>query len=112
MKAKMREARLVSDMASLEERVKETEKVHIEFHDGAPHFASKDGNFTFAVNGRAQVGSQYNFINEVAPPTGNNRQTNGTAVRHFAVPALVLKARFSRSGITNSSTTSVGAMVR
>ena len=72
MKAKMREARLVSDIASLEERVKEGEKVHIEFHDGAPHFASKDGNFTFAVNGRAQVGSQYNFINEVAPPTGNN----------------------------------------
>ena len=64
MKAKMREARLVSDMASLEERVKESEKVHIEFHDGAPHFASKDGNFTFAVNGRAQIASQYNFIND------------------------------------------------
>ena len=76
MKAKMREARLVSDMASLEERVKESEKVHIEFHDGAPHFASKDGNFTFAVNGRAQVGSQYNFINEVAPAYRQQRQTN------------------------------------
>jgi phosphate-selective porin OprO/OprP len=72
LKAKMREARLVSDIASLEERVKESENVHIQFHDGAPHFASKDGNFTFAVNGRFQAGSQYNFINDVLPPTGTN----------------------------------------
>jgi phosphate-selective porin OprO/OprP len=72
MKAKMREARLISDIGSLDERVKESEKVHIQFQDGAPHFASKDGNFTFAVNGRAQLASQYNFINDVAPPTGNN----------------------------------------
>src|SRR6188768_3474398 len=41
LKAKMMGARLTSDLASLEERVKETEKVHIEFHEGAPHFASK-----------------------------------------------------------------------
>ena len=69
MKAKMREARLVSDMASLEERVKESEKVqHLNFHDGAPHFASKDGNFTFAVNGRAQIASQYNFIKRFCAP--------------------------------------------
>jgi phosphate-selective porin OprO/OprP len=72
LKAKMREARLVSDMGSLEERVKEAEKVHVDFLEGAPHFASKDGNFTFALNGRMQVGSQYNFINDVLPATGSN----------------------------------------
>ncbi len=72
LRAKMREARLVSDIASLEERVKDTEKVHVEFHDGGPHFSSKDGNFTFAMNGRIQAGSQYNFVNEVAPATGTN----------------------------------------
>ena len=37
-----------------------------------PHFASKDGNFTFAINGRMQVASQYNFINDVLPATGTN----------------------------------------
>jgi phosphate-selective porin OprO/OprP len=72
LKAKMREARLVSNIGSLEERVKEAEKVHVELIEGAPHFASKDGNFTFAMNGRMQVGSQYNFINEVLPATGSN----------------------------------------
>ena len=65
-------ARLASDIASLEERVKETENVHVEFNDGGPHFASKDGNFTFAMNGRMQAGSQYNFINDVLPATGSN----------------------------------------
>ncbi|MDN5936539.1 MAG: OprO/OprP family phosphate-selective porin, partial [Nitrosospira sp.] len=72
LKSKMMGARLTSDIASLEERVKETEKTHIAFHDGAPHFVSKDGNFTFAVNGRIQAGSQYNFINDALPATGNN----------------------------------------
>lgn len=72
LKSKMMGARLTSDIASLEERVKETEKVHIGLHDGAPHFSSRDGNFTFAVNGRMQVGSQYNFINDVLPATGAN----------------------------------------
>ncbi len=72
LKAKMREARLVSDLSSLEERVKEAEKVHVEFHDGGPHFASKDGNFTFAMNGRIQASSQYNFENEVLPAFGSN----------------------------------------
>jgi phosphate-selective porin OprO/OprP len=72
LKAKMMGARLTSDLASLEERVKEAEKVHVEFHDGGPHFASKDGNFTFAMNGRIQAGSQYNFVNDVLPATENN----------------------------------------
>ena len=34
-------ARLASDIASLEERVKEAEKVHIEFHDGASAFCKQ-----------------------------------------------------------------------
>jgi phosphate-selective porin OprO and OprP len=72
LKAKMMGARLTSDLASLEERVKEAEKVHVDFNDGGPHFASKDGNFTFAMNGRMQAGSQYNFVNDVLPATGNN----------------------------------------
>lgn len=72
LKAKMMGARLTSDLASLEERVKEAEKVHVVFQEGAPHFATKDGNFTFAINGRMQVGSQYNFINDVLPATGSN----------------------------------------
>lgn len=72
IKEKMAGARLVSDVASLNERVKEAEKVHVGFDEGAPHFSSKDGNFTFAVNGRMQVGSQYNFINDVLPATGTN----------------------------------------
>jgi len=72
LKAKMREARLVSEIASLDERVKDAEKVHTEFTEGAPHFSSKDGNFTFAVNGRIQGGSQYNFLNDVLPATGSN----------------------------------------
>jgi phosphate-selective porin OprO/OprP len=84
LKAKMREARLASDIASLDERVKDAEKVHIEFHEGAPHFASKDGNFTFALNGRMQVGSQYNFINDVLPATGDhlpNELNSGVTLR-------------------------------
>src|SRR3954454_10799209 len=84
LKAKMREARLVGDVASLEERVKEAEKVHIEFREGAPHFATKDGNFTFALNGRMQVGSQLNFVNDVLDPTGTNAPNelnNGVALR-------------------------------
>lgn len=72
LKAKMMGARLTSDLASLEERVKDAEKVHVDFNDGGPHFASKDGNFTFAMNGRAQGSSQYNFVNDVLPATGSN----------------------------------------
>ena len=77
-------ARLVSDLGSLEERVKETEKVHVDFNDGGPHFASKDGNFTFAMNGRMQAGSQYNFDNDLFPATGTNlpnELNSGTTIR-------------------------------
>ena len=68
LKSKMMGARLASDLASLEERVKDAEKVHTEFHDGGPHFASKDGNFTFAMNGRIQAGSEYNLLMMSRPP--------------------------------------------
>ncbi|SOD40362.1 OprO/OprP family phosphate-selective porin [Nitrosovibrio sp. Nv4] len=72
LKAKMREARLVSDMASLEERVKETEKTKMKYGPGL-HFESKDGNFTAAIDGRLQVDSQYNIINDVQSPAAEDR---------------------------------------
>lgn len=84
LKSKMMGARLASDIASLQARVKETENVHIQFTDSAPHFASKDGNFTFAINGRMQAGSQYNFINDVLPATGSslpNELNSGATLR-------------------------------
>jgi phosphate-selective porin OprO/OprP len=43
----------------LEEKATEAEKVHIKLDDGI-HFATKDGNFTAAINGRLQVDSQIN----------------------------------------------------
>lgn len=72
LKAKMREARLVSDMASLEERVKQTEKTKMKYGPGL-HFESADGNFTAEVDGRMQVDSQYNITNDVMPPGPNDR---------------------------------------
>src|SRR5690349_976212 len=72
MKAKMREARLVSDMASLEERVKQTEKTRMKYGPGL-HFESADGNFTAEVDGRLQADSQYNITNDVLPPAPNDR---------------------------------------
>ncbi|HEU4854045.1 MAG TPA: porin, partial [Nitrosospira sp.] len=72
LKAKMREARLVSDMASLEERVKQTEKTKMKYGPGL-HFESADGNFTAEVDGRMQVDSQYNITNDVLPPAPNDR---------------------------------------
>ncbi|MCC2682292.1 MAG: Phosphate-selective porin [Nitrosospira multiformis] len=72
LKAKMREARLVSDMASLEERVKQTEKTRMKYGPGL-HFESADGNFTAALDGRLQADSQYNITNDVLPPAPNDR---------------------------------------
>jgi phosphate-selective porin OprO/OprP len=72
MKAKMREARLISDLASLEERVKQTEKTKMKYGPGL-HFESADGNFTAEVDGRMQVDSQYNITNDVMPPGPNDR---------------------------------------
>jgi phosphate-selective porin OprO/OprP len=72
IREKMAGARLVNDVAMLDERVKETEKVHMRFDDRGLHFESKDGNFSFSMNGRIQAASQYNFINEVEPAFGTN----------------------------------------
>jgi phosphate-selective porin OprO/OprP len=72
MKAKMREARLISDLASLEERVKQTEKTKMKYGPGL-HFESADGNFTAEVDGRMQVDSQYNITNDVMPPGPTDR---------------------------------------
>lgn len=72
MREKMAGARLINDVAMLEERVKETEKVHMKFDDRGLHFETKDGNFSFSMNGRLQAASQYNFINEVEPAFGTH----------------------------------------
>jgi phosphate-selective porin OprO/OprP len=66
MREKMAGVRLVNDVAELKERVKETEKVHAKFDDRGIHFETKDGNFTWSPNGRIQVASQYNFVNDPA----------------------------------------------
>src|SRR5687768_7822059 len=72
LKAKMREARLVSDIASLEERVKQSEKTKMKYGPGL-HFESADGNFTAALDGRLQADSQYNITNDVLPPAADDR---------------------------------------
>lgn len=72
IREKMAGARLINDVALLDERVKETEKVHMRFDDRGLHFETKDGNFSFSMNGRLQAASQYNFINEVEPAFGTN----------------------------------------
>ncbi|MBA2658235.1 MAG: porin [Nitrosospira sp.] len=72
IREKMAGARLINDVAMLDERVKETERVHMRFDDRGLHFESKDGNFSFSMNGRLQAASQYNFINEVEPAFGTN----------------------------------------
>ncbi|MEY4960283.1 MAG: hypothetical protein RL610_462, partial [Pseudomonadota bacterium] len=67
MREKSLSARLINDVAVLQERVKETESVHMKFDDRGLHFESKDGNFSMSWNGRLQVASQYNFINDPSP---------------------------------------------
>ena len=73
MREKAASARLINDVAVLQERVKETESVHMKFDDRGLHFESKDGNFSMSWNGRLQAASQYNFINDnYAEPIGTN----------------------------------------
>jgi phosphate-selective porin OprO/OprP len=67
MREKAASAKLINDVAVLQERVKETESVHQKFDDRGLHFESKDGNFSMSWNGRLQVASQYNMINDVQP---------------------------------------------
>ncbi len=74
MREKMAGVRLINDVAELKERVKETESVHPKFDDRGIHFETKDGNFTWSPNGRIQVASQYNFVNDPADSvTGSDR---------------------------------------
>lgn len=72
MREKAASAKLINDVAVLQDRVKETENVHQKFDDRGLHFESKDGNFSMSWNGRLQVASQYNMINEVQPAFGSN----------------------------------------
>ena len=72
MREKAASAKLINDVAVLQERVKETESVHMKFDDRGLHFERKDGNFSMSWNGRLQVASQYNMINEVQPAFGSN----------------------------------------
>jgi phosphate-selective porin OprO/OprP len=67
MREKMAGARLLNDVAVLQEHVKEIEKVHMKFDDRGLHFETKDGNFSMSWNGRLQAASQYNFINDLDP---------------------------------------------
>ena len=77
MREKAAGARLINDVAVLQERVKETESVHMKFDDRGLHFESKDGNFSMSWNGRIQVASQYNFINDVTPNSSYLRLSDG-----------------------------------
>lgn len=79
MREKMAGARLLNDVAVLQEHVKEIEKVHMKFDDRGLHFETKDGNFSMSWNGRLQAASQYNFINEVDPNTPYLVGTTSTA---------------------------------
>ncbi|MDT8364493.1 MAG: porin [Nitrosomonas sp.] len=56
---------------ALEERINSAEKGRIKPVPGL-HYESSDGNFTASVDGRVQVDSQSNLINEVLPATGAN----------------------------------------
>lgn len=73
------------EIAALQDRVNETEKVKVKLDDGIFHFESKDGNFKAAVNGRMQVDSQVNIANDhIAGATGNNlpnELNNGLNIR-------------------------------
>ena len=79
MREKAAGARLINDVAVLQERVKETESVHMKFDDRGLHFESKDGNFSMSWNGRLQAASQYNFINDVAPNADYQNSSSGTS---------------------------------
>ncbi|MBP0131909.1 MAG: porin [Nitrosospira sp.] len=78
MREKAASARLINDVAVLQERVKETESVHMKFDDRGLHFESKDGNFSMSMNGRLQAASQYNFINDVEPNSNYLAGSGGT----------------------------------
>lgn len=60
------------------------------------HYESSDGNFTASIDGRMQIDSQSNLINEVSPATGTDlpyELNNGATVRRarLGVEGTVLK---------------------
>ncbi|MEQ1778811.1 MAG: porin, partial [Nitrosomonas sp.] len=72
-----------SKIEALEERVKQAEKVKMKPVPGL-HYESKDGNFTASLDGRIQIDSQANVINEVLPATGAhlpNELNSGANIR-------------------------------
>lgn len=72
IREKAEKEQLKNHVSVLEERVKEVEKIHGTFDDRGLHWATKDGNFSIALNGRIQPASQYNFINDPNPALGTN----------------------------------------
>ncbi len=72
IREKAEKEQLKNHVSVLEERVKEVEKIHGTFDDRGLHWATKDGNFSIALNGRIQPASQYNFINDPNPAFGTN----------------------------------------
>ena len=68
-----------NEIAALKEHAKEAEEFKVKLDDGI-EFKSKDGNFKAAINGRMQVDSQVNVVNDVSSPfSGNPALTNKLA---------------------------------
>jgi len=72
IREKAEKEQLKNHVSVLEERMKEVEKIHGTFDDRGLQWASKDRNFSIALNGRIQPASQYNFINDPDPAFGSN----------------------------------------
>ncbi|MCB1975759.1 MAG: porin [Nitrosomonas sp.] len=70
-------------MEALEEKLKTAEKGKMKPVPGL-HYESSDGNFTASIDGRIQIDSQSNVINEVLPATGTDlpyELNNGANIR-------------------------------
>ena len=70
-------------MEALEEKLKTAEKGKMKSVPGL-HYESSDGNFTASIDGRIQIDSQSNVINEVLPATGTDlpyELNNGANIR-------------------------------
>jgi phosphate-selective porin OprO/OprP len=101
MREKAAGARLINDVAVLQERVKETESVHMKFDDRGLHFESKDGNFSMSWNGRLQAASQYNFINDTAVNSSylnSHGDTTASLPNEFNSGMNIRRARLGAEG--------------
>lgn len=82
-----------NEIAALKEHSKEAEENKIHLEDGL-ELKTKDGNFKIALNGRMQVDSQVNVVNEVSPLfSGNPALTN-----HLADGVGLRRARLGVEG--------------